>query len=82
MMEAEAVIELASGCEVRCPPGSEDCEYVRIVNADGCELAYWHYTEFQEDPVLVLGALLGAMQSSEADEEPDPGRCDCEKCSG
>jgi len=37
-------------------------EHVRIVGDGGEELVYWNSDEFAEDPSLVCGALLGALQ--------------------
>ena len=40
------------------PDGVED---VRILDAGGEEIVYWHSTEWGEDPVLVMGAIWGAI---------------------
>lgn len=42
------------------PAGSS---YVRIVDEQGNEVAYWIYDEWREDPQLVMGAILGACES-------------------
>lgn len=53
------------GQELRFPPHDREAtpSYVRIVDAGGAEIVYWSIDEFAEDPGLVLGALLGAMQN-------------------
>lgn len=33
-------------------------EYVRLCNPDGNEQMYWHYDEWQNDPILVMGAII------------------------
>jgi hypothetical protein len=65
----ECVIQLANGNTIRTdtyddnPAGSS---YVRVCAPDGREIAYWTYTEWAEDPQLVMGAILGAVSSRHA----------------
>lgn len=61
----EGDIALPTGQHLRFPSYEAETlpSYVRIVDEDGEELVYWHVEEFAEDPALVLGALLGAMQN-------------------
>jgi hypothetical protein len=69
----ECVIQLANGNTIRTdtyddnPAGSS---YVRVCAPDGREVAYWTYTEWAEDPQLVMGAILGAVSSRHARREP------------
>lgn len=71
--DAECVIQLANGNTIRTdtydgnPAGSS---YVRVCGQDGREIAYWTYTEWEEDPQLVMGAFLGAAASRHARREP------------
>lgn len=66
----ECVIALKDGHELRCPSHPDNCEYVRITDEDGEEVAYWHYKEFEEDARDVLGALLGAINKhSQGDDD-------------
>jgi hypothetical protein len=64
----ECVIQLANGQTIRAdtydsnPAGSS---YVRVCAPDGDEIAYWTYTEWAEDPQLVMGAILGAAAGSQ-----------------
>lgn len=37
--------------------------YVRVLNPAGNEIGYWIYDEWQESPVEVMGAILGALCS-------------------
>jgi hypothetical protein len=60
-MEDEIVVKLANGCTLRS--GSEEFmagDYVRIVDPSGEEIAYWDHAEWQEDPVVVMGAIMNA----------------------
>ena len=36
-------------------------EYVRVINADGVELAYWDHKEWQDDPQSVMGAFIASL---------------------
>jgi hypothetical protein len=68
----ECVIQLANGNTIRTdtyddnPAGSS---YVRVCAPDGREIAYWTYTEWAEDPQLVMGAILGAVSARHARRE-------------
>tara|TARA_Y100000401_G_C8277545_1_gene201646 strand:- start:376 stop:579 length:204 start_codon:yes stop_codon:yes gene_type:complete len=39
------------------------CSYVRFVNEEGTEVAYWDYKEWQEDPKIVMGAIMACIQN-------------------
>jgi hypothetical protein len=73
----ECVIQLANGNTIRTdtydsnPAGSS---YVRVCAPDGHEIAYWTYTEWAEDPQLVMGAILGAASSWHARHKAAPAR--------
>ena len=41
--------------------------YVRFVDANGNERAYWESTEWAESPEEVMGAILGAMNTPKED---------------
>jgi hypothetical protein len=66
-MDRECIIRIAGGGEIRTdsyednPAGSS---YVRVVNRDGAEIGYWTTEEWEEDPALVMGAILGAALST------------------
>jgi len=63
------VIEVAGGCTIRTdsaeasPAGSS---YVRVCTPDGSEIGYWDSAEWQEEPELVMGAILGAARRGAA----------------
>lgn len=41
-------------------------DYVRVVSADGREVAYWDCAEWAEDPQVVIGAIFGACAGIES----------------
>ena len=42
--------------------------YVRLVDRRGVECAMWTYDEWEEDPQLVMGAILGALVGGPLDD--------------
>lgn len=78
--DGEVVVELADGWTLRS--GAEQFtsgEYVRLVRPDGTEYAYWDNAEWQEDPVLVMGAILNSaagLRMGEGNEDPVCNTCD------
>lgn len=46
-------------------------DYVRVVAPNGGEVAYWIHTEWEAQPVEVMGAVCGALRHRDA---PDPAR--------
>jgi hypothetical protein len=64
----ETVIELASG-SVRCPAHPAPCEYVRVCDENGDEVVYYDKQEWIDEPVDVMGALLGAMRMLSSDDD-------------
>lgn len=57
----EGELKAHTGFALRYPLESEGCEYVRAVDPLGREIAFWHREEWQRDPGLVMGAVLGAV---------------------
>jgi hypothetical protein len=57
----EAAIRHTNGVELRVPAYPEDVSYVRVIRADGTEIAHWSIDEIAEDPVETIGALVGAV---------------------
>ena len=58
-MNDETIVELADGNTLRS--GSKTFmagDYVRLCDSEGEEIAYWHYDEWQNDPQLVMGAII------------------------
>jgi hypothetical protein len=56
-------VALADGCHINSgadlsTPGNGLGEFIQINNRDGEEIAYWDKSEWQEDPVLVMGAIM------------------------
>lgn len=59
----ECVLTLDNGMTLRTDTYADHpagASYVRVCDPDGNEVAYWTYTEWQEDPQLVMGAIFGA----------------------
>lgn len=46
------------------PAYPQPCTYVRIVDLDGNELAYWDMQEWVDEPEQVMGAIMGAIAST------------------
>lgn len=61
----ECVVKTEGGRELRCPAFPEECSYVRVTEDDGTEVAYWTYTEWEEDPQEVMGAIIGALKGKD-----------------
>lgn len=59
--EESVITTVGKGREIRCPAFPASCDYVRIV-VDGLEIAYWVSDEWREDPMQVMGAILGAAK--------------------
>jgi len=59
-MDEEFVIEMEDK-QIRCPAFPQDCEYVRVTDKEGNEVAYWHYNEWEEEPQSVMGAFLATI---------------------
>jgi len=57
----ELIITLKDGCTLRVGHDEDSGrygQYVRVCEPDGKEVQYWHHNEWQEDPILVMGALM------------------------
>jgi hypothetical protein len=61
---SELVLGLADGSSIRCPSLVIEGFWVRIVDSDDLEIAYWDEEEFRVDPEVVLGALMGAASEA------------------
>lgn len=57
----EAALIAHTGFELRYDTDDELLTYVRVCDPLGRELAYWTHEEWQEDPQLVMGAIIGAL---------------------
>jgi hypothetical protein len=63
----ETSVALPWGGELRAPAYPVDCDYVRILDAQGEEIAYWNFEEWRQEPELVMGAIVGAMKGGRPD---------------
>jgi hypothetical protein len=68
--EEEIAILAHSGFYLKCPAFPQDCDYVRITDPLGREIAYWVSDEWRESPAEVMGAILGALVRGEAVAPP------------
>ncbi len=69
----EVYIPLRDGAFLVFPSvegNAEGADYVRIVDAQGGERAYWSYTEWEESPIEVMGAILGGALSAALNQPP------------
>ena len=41
----------------------DGCSYIRFIDEDGDELAYWICDEWAEEPQLVMGAIMACIQN-------------------
>lgn len=71
-VEMECVIELANGGSIRCPAHPMECDYVRVCDRDGEEIAYWNVDEWVEEPTEVMGAIMGCAFMPTAIVRKDP----------
>jgi hypothetical protein len=64
-----AVVAEGTGLTIRWAATTtcEFCDYVRVTNPDGSEVAYWTADEWVEDPSGVIGALVGTAKVPEVD---------------
>lgn len=61
----ECVLTLTNGYQVRTDTyehAPQGATYVRVLDPDGKMVGYWVYTEWAEDPMLVMGAIFGAAK--------------------
>lgn len=57
----ESVIQVHTGFFLKTPMYPDECDYVRVCDPLGREIAYWTADEWKEEPESVMGAILGAV---------------------
>lgn len=58
----EAALLVHNGFQLRYSANDEaPCDYVRVCDPLGREIAYWVSDEWRDDPEVVMGAILGAL---------------------
>ncbi len=58
-MKKEVIVKLANGWSIRSSSDSHLAgDYVRICDERGHEFLYWDNQEWQEEPIIVIGAIL------------------------
>lgn len=70
----ETVVRAHTGFQLRCPAYPEECSYLRVCDPLGREIAYWVFTEWQDAPQDVIGAVIGALVRGETFQETQPKR--------
>ena len=58
----ETRIRTLSGFVLAAPAYPDDVDYVRVLDPKGREIAYWCSDEWEESPMEVMGAILGALR--------------------
>lgn len=57
----ESVIQVHTGFFLKTPMHPDECDYVRVCDPLGREIAYWTADEWKEQPEEVMGAIIGAV---------------------
>lgn len=75
--DGEVVVRLADGWTLRSgvydpndPAALTSGEYVRLVDPQGDEYAYWDQDEWATDPALVMGAIVNAAAGLRLERSP------------
>ena len=58
---AENAMVVHTGFELRYSASEDVVDYVRVCDPLGREIAYWNSDEWEEDPQVVMGAIIGAL---------------------
>lgn len=58
-----------TGKRIVFPAHPEECSYVRVIDPKGKEIAYWDSLEWEDEPVEVMGAIMGAAQNGVGKED-------------
>ena len=62
----ETAISIDNGATLRCESEDQNpmgTSYVRVVNSEGEEVAYWNSDEWKAEPEFVMGAIMGCIKS-------------------
>jgi hypothetical protein len=62
----EVVVQVVSGRTLHTGAGEAGDstvtgEYVRVLDTEGSEVAYWTFDEWRDDPQVVMGAIVGCL---------------------
>ena len=60
-------LELTNGRTIVCDSVEDNPDgvsFIKVLGADGKEIAYWTADEWEEEPILVMGAIMGALAGS------------------
>lgn len=67
----EAVLQVQTGFYLVCPAYPAECDYIRVCDPYGREIAYWASDEWQQAPQEVMGAIMGAVCRAKPAELPE-----------
>lgn len=62
----ECTLQVQTGFMLKTAGYPEACDYVRVCDPLGREIAYWHADEWQQEPAVVMGAIIGALSRGAA----------------
>jgi hypothetical protein len=68
---ADLHLKLKNGRSIVCDSAEDNPEgvsFVQVLDADGEEVAYWDSQEWADEPIEVMGAIMGALAGGNADE--------------
>ena len=57
----EVVVQVHTGFFLKAPAYPQECDYVRVCDPLGREIAYWVADEWEQAPQEVMGAVIGAL---------------------
>jgi len=57
----ETALQVHTGFFLKAPAYPQDCDYVRVCDPVGREVAYWVSDEWAQSPAEVMGAVIGAL---------------------
>ena len=52
---------LGNGRSLCTPAYPDEVDYVRVIDRAGHEVAYWTHDEWRDEPMEVMGAIVGAL---------------------
>ena len=68
----EAAVRAHNGFQLRTPAFPQECDYARVCDPLGREIAYWSAEEWKESPQEVMGAIMGALVRGNSWQESKP----------
>lgn len=66
----ECVITSTNGRKLKTAAYPNECDYVRVTDRADNEIAYWSCDEWEQSPMEVMGAIIGALNGGPKIELP------------